>query len=248
VSLARSDRAMVFGSDAESYDRWRPSYPSEAVAWLIPERAAVVADVGAGTGKLTGSLLARGLRVEAVEPDHRMLDVLKRAHPRAQTHHAGADDLPLADASVDAVLAADAWHWFPFEAAVAETRRVLRPGGWLGLMWNVIAPIESREKELAGLDPGYRPKPDEEDTGPFPAEETETATFPWAWHSTPDAWCSYLRTKSVFVLMAEQEREERLHRAHALMTAACQASGSATAAVHHEVFCARWRPAMWGSP
>lgn len=234
------ERGTIFGLHAENYERWRPSYPAVAVEWLVPPRATVVADVGAGTGKLTGSLVAQGLRVEAVEPDQRMLDVLRRSHPQAQAHRAGADNLPLADASVDAVLSAGAWHWFPFEEAMAETRRVLRPGGWLGLMWNVAAPIDSWEQELAGLDPDYQPRRADIDGGPFPADETETATFRWAWHTTPDAWCSYLRTLSVFVLMTEQEREERLQRAHALVSAACESGG---AAVHHEVFCVRWRPA-----
>lgn len=233
------ERATIFGLDAENYDRWRPAYPATAVEWLVPEHATVVAEVGAGTGKFTGSLVARGLRVEAIEPDRRMLDVLQRTHPQAQAHHAGADKLPLADISVDAVLSASAWHWFPFEEAVAETRRVLRPGGWLGLLWNMPAPVEPWEEELAGLDPDYRVKRDYVDGGPFPADEMETATFPWTWHTTSDDWCSYLRTLSVFVLMTEQEREERLRRAHALVTAA---GGPGGAAVHHEAFCVRWHP------
>nr|WP_272956150.1 class I SAM-dependent methyltransferase [Actinopolymorpha rutila] len=201
--------------------------------------------MGAGTGKLTGALLARGLRVEAVEPDVRMLDVLRRVHPSARVHNAGAEELPLADACVDAVFAADAWHWFPFDSAVAQARRVLRPGGWLGLMWSMASPIEPWEKELAALDPSYAPQPEEATGGetPFPADETETATFRWTWRRTPDAWCSYLETLSAFVLMPEPERRERLREAHALVSGACRAVGPATAGIHHEVFCLRWRPA-----
>nr|WP_269091189.1 class I SAM-dependent methyltransferase [Actinopolymorpha cephalotaxi] len=211
---------------------------------MVPPGASVVADVGAGTGKLTGALLERGLRVEAVEPDVRMLDVLRRVHPRARTHNAGAEEIPLGDTSVDAVLAADAWHWFPFEQAVAQTRRVLRPGGWLGLVWSMAAPIEPWEKELAAVDPSYAPPPEEgaDDEGPFPAEETETATFRWVWRTTPGDWCSYLETLSVFVLMPARERGERLRRAHALVSGACRAAGSATAPVHHQAVCVRWRP------
>jgi SAM-dependent methyltransferase len=246
VELSRSDRATIFGLNAESYERWRPTYPANAVEWLVPAGANVVAELGAGTGKLTGALLDRRLRVEAVEPDVRMLGVLRRMHPSAHTHNAGAEVLPLADASVDAVLAADAWHWFPFEAAVAQTRRVLRPGGWLGLMWSMASPIEPWEKELASLDPSYAPRPEREDDGelPFPAEETTTATFPWVWRTTADAWCSYLRTLSAFVLMPEQKRAERLKRAHALVSAACRAEGSDTVAINHEAVCVRWRPSL----
>jgi len=138
--LAR--RARSFGAVAEAYERWRPAYPDVAVDWLVPPGAREVADVGAGTGKLTGLLLARGLQVTAVEPDEAMLGVLARVHPAAEARQAGADALPLADGAVDAVLVGQAWHWFPHARAAAEIRRVLRPGGWLGLVWNQTAPGE----------------------------------------------------------------------------------------------------------
>src|SRR5690349_1015015 len=69
-------RALTFGSMAEAYDRWRPTYPDVAVDWLAPTAPGYVADVGAGTGQLTGALLARGLSVAAVEPDPKMMAVL----------------------------------------------------------------------------------------------------------------------------------------------------------------------------
>lgn len=119
-------RATSFGRCAEEYALWRPSYPADAVEWLVPKAASHVADVGAGTGKLTGRLLERGLDVEAVERDPRMLAILQRLHPTARAHEASAEALPLANARVDAVLVADAWHWFPHDRAVEEVRRVLR--------------------------------------------------------------------------------------------------------------------------
>lgn len=122
-------RARVFGAHAEEYERWRPDYPAEAVAWLLPPGARRVADVGAGTGKLTAGLLAQGVEVVAVEPDPGMLAVLRRTYPAADAHLAGAERLPLPDRSVDAVTAGQAWHWFPPDRTVAEVRRVLRPGG-----------------------------------------------------------------------------------------------------------------------
>ena len=136
-------RALTFGRLAADYARFRPSYPREAVDWLVPDGATRVADVGAGTGQLTARLLERGLAVDAVEPDAAMLAELRRSCPGATAHHAGVEALPLPDASVDAVLVATAWHWFPFEEAVAEVRRVLRPGGWLGLVWNLVTPREA---------------------------------------------------------------------------------------------------------
>ena len=122
-----SARATSFGAWADEYDEWRPSYPDGAVEWLVPEHAARVVEVGAGTGKLTDRLVESGVPLEVVEPDGRMLEVISRRHPGLPVHEAGAADLPLADASVDAVVVADAWHWFPKEEAAAEVVRVLRP-------------------------------------------------------------------------------------------------------------------------
>ena len=115
TSVDRS-RALTFGQVADAYDRWRPGYPDEAVAWLAPPAPARVADVGAGTGKLSASLVARGLDVDAVEPDAAMLAVLTREVPAATPHQAPSDGLPFEDGSLDAVLVADAWHWFPVES------------------------------------------------------------------------------------------------------------------------------------
>ena len=129
VTNLDQNRALVFGEVAEEYARWRPTYPDQAVAWLARDARTVV-DLGAGTGQLTGALLDRGVTVHAVERDPRMLSVLGTQFPAAHRHESGADQIPLPDHSVDAVLSADAWHWFPVEATIAEVRRVLRPGGW----------------------------------------------------------------------------------------------------------------------
>lgn len=241
-------RALSFGKLAEEYARWRPGYPAEAVGWLASD-AAHVAEVGAGTGKLTAALVARGMVVEAVEPDPDMLAVLRRVCPGASAHLAAADALPLPDASVDAVLVADAWHWFPRDPAVAEVRRVLRPGGWLGLVWNVPTPVEDWELELAGLDPDRKGLDDDDgdDADPepppsFPLAETETATFPWTWELTPDHWRAYLATNSGVAAMGEAEREERLDRSRAVVARVCETTGRATVPLRHEAYCVRWRP------
>lgn len=110
-------RATAFGRYARDYDRWRPAYPDAAVDWLLPSAATRVADVGAGTGKLTGMLVARGLQVDAVEPDGDMLAVLQERWPQVRPHRAGADALPLDDASVDAV------GWAAELAALDSRRR-----------------------------------------------------------------------------------------------------------------------------
>jgi SAM-dependent methyltransferase len=80
-----------------------------------------------------------------------MLAVLARNNPDARRHQSDSTSIPVEDGSLDAVLVADAWHWFDAEATTAELRRVLKPGGWLGLVWNVVsAPVEPWEFELAG--------------------------------------------------------------------------------------------------
>ena len=129
--------ASSFGAAADQYQRGRPEYPALAVEWLIPRRAKRVLDLAAGTGKLTRSLVAAGLRVTAVEPSAGMREQLAAAVPGAVVLAGTAEKIPLADASVDAVVVAHAWHWFDAALAVPEIARVLVPGGTLSLVWNM---------------------------------------------------------------------------------------------------------------
>lgn len=142
MSAEHERRARSFGGVADAYDRGRPSYPDEAVAWLVgaPDRTqapATVLELGAGTGKLTERLVALGHDVHATEPDEAMLAVLRRRLPDVRTAATGAEEIPAADASVDVVVVAQAFHWFDHERALPEIARVLRPGGHLALVWNV---------------------------------------------------------------------------------------------------------------
>jgi SAM-dependent methyltransferase len=129
-------QANSFGAVAAVYERGRPSYPAEAIDWLIPAQARRVADVGAGTGKLTRQLRERGLDVIAVEPSAGMREELRRAVPGVRVLAGTAEQIPLADGTVDVVIVAQAWHWVDPERAVPEVARVLAPGGRLALMWN----------------------------------------------------------------------------------------------------------------
>lgn len=126
-----------FGKAAQDYDKARPTYPVDAVAWAIPEGATAVADVGAGTGKLTGSLIAPGRTVYAVEPDEVMLDTLSQRFAGVDARIGTAEQIPLGDNTLDAVIFGQAWHWVDVAAASREVARVLRPDGQLGLIWNI---------------------------------------------------------------------------------------------------------------
>jgi SAM-dependent methyltransferase len=131
---------LSFDSVVDAYERSRPGYAPDAVAWLA-ERLAIepgrrVLDLAAGTGKLTRQLLPLGAEVVAVEPGDEMRAMLERVVPGAQALAGSAEAIPLPDASVDAITVAQAFHWFQVEEALAEMHRVLRPGGGIALLWN----------------------------------------------------------------------------------------------------------------
>ncbi len=125
-----------FAQVADAYERGRPGYPDEAVRWLAGDAAADVVDLGAGTGKLTRSLLAAGHRVTAVEPLAEMRAELEAAVPGVTVLEGRAEAIPLPDGSADVVACAQAFHWFDHAVALPEIARVLRPGGRLASVWN----------------------------------------------------------------------------------------------------------------
>lgn len=130
------DRARSFDRVAVEYERTRPSYPAGVLDVVPVEVGATVLDLGAGTGKLTRVLTARYRRVFAVEPLDGMRGILEEVVPAAESSSGSAESIPLPDAAVDAVFAAQAFHWFANDKAVTEIARVLRPGGVLCLIWN----------------------------------------------------------------------------------------------------------------
>ncbi len=146
--------ARGFDTSGERYDRGRPDYPDAAIELLLDELGspARVVDVGAGTGKLTRPLLARGLEVIAVEPAAAMRELLTAT----EVHDATAESLPIPDGSVDAVVAGQAFHWFATAQALAEFARVLIPAGRLGLVWNRRDLQQPLQRELGALMAPYR--------------------------------------------------------------------------------------------
>ena len=132
--------AEGFAAGAETYVRGRPEYPPQALDWLRNDigltAGKTAIDLGAGTGKFSKVVKATGARVIAVDPVVQMLDRLRRDVPGVEAIVGHAEHIPLTAESVDAVLCAQSFHWFATPAAVAEIRRVLKPGGVLGLIWN----------------------------------------------------------------------------------------------------------------
>jgi ubiquinone/menaquinone biosynthesis C-methylase UbiE len=155
VSELQHPEARSFEQVAAEYEQTRPSYPPEAVAWFAEKLGigdeSVVLDLGAGTGKLTRQLVGLAGKVIAVEPGPEMLAQLELAVPEAVALLGAAEAIPLADDSVDAVTCGQSFHWFRREEAVPEIHRVLRPGGGLGLIWNLRDPDDELQQELTLL-------------------------------------------------------------------------------------------------
>jgi SAM-dependent methyltransferase len=143
-----SRRRTAFGSAAQDYANGRPYYPREALEWCAPAGATSALDLGAGTGILTAGLLDLGLDVTSVEP----LGAMRALIPSgARALDGNAEAIPLADASVDAVFVGQAWHWFDPALALVETRRVLRPGGTMALMWNLLDTDYDLSRQVADI-------------------------------------------------------------------------------------------------
>lgn len=141
--MNKLDSTQRFSNRVEDYVRYRPDYPPALLAWLRDEYGVdpgwLVADVGAGTGISSKMFLDAGLRVIAVEPNAPMRAAAEQwlgDNERFRAVDGRADATGLADASVDLVSVAQAFHWFDPEATRREFRRILRPGGLAAIYWN----------------------------------------------------------------------------------------------------------------
>jgi SAM-dependent methyltransferase len=135
--MVHPSAATGFARSVEAYERARPEYPPEAIAWLAEELdlrpGRTVVDLAAGSGKLTRPLAQLGCEVIAIEP---VAEMRAAIGPTARALDGTAEAIPLPDDSADAVTVGQAFHWFDGPKALAEIARVLRPGGALALIWN----------------------------------------------------------------------------------------------------------------
>ncbi|MER7861124.1 MULTISPECIES: class I SAM-dependent methyltransferase [Amycolatopsis] len=213
-------RAASFGAKAADYAAHRPDYPEKALAWGLagaagaPER---VLDLAAGTGKVSEGLLALGVTVTAVEPDEKMLAELTRTLPAVTPLIGTAEEIPLPDGAVDAVVVGQAVHWFDLDRAYPEMARVLRPGGVVAALWNHDDESAGWLAELNALIKtsmsrrwlsDYESLPRHEAFEPF-----EKKTFGHKQPRTAETLVATLATHSHILVAPAEEREAKLRTA-----------------------------------
>ncbi|MFE9576985.1 class I SAM-dependent methyltransferase [Nocardia sp. NPDC006044] len=225
--------ASSFGTAAAAYAEHRPDYAQAAVRWA---RAGApgprVLDLGAGTGKLTATLLDSGAEVVAVEPDSAMLAELRQALPGVRALGGSAESIPLPDASVDAVLAGNAMHWFDMDVAGPEIARVLAPGGVLAGLWNVMDDGVDWVAELArisgsaAIGPRDTPASWRAETAEMYLPKSgaaarfgspEQAEFAHGQVRTADSLVATLATRAGMLVMPDRERGAALDRIRAFL-------------------------------
>jgi SAM-dependent methyltransferase len=221
--------ASSFGRAAIAYAEHRPDYAPAAVRWALEHAAGGrVLDLGAGTGKLSATLVALGFDVIAVEPDQAMLAELHHALPDVRAVPGSAEAIPLPDASVVAVLAGNALHWFDMSIAGPEIARVLASDGILAGLWNVIDDrVEwvdglRRVSGSAAIGPRDRLSswrgatqaahiPDDGLVTPR-FGRAEQAEFPHGQRRTADSLVATIATRAGLLVMPERERDATLVR------------------------------------
>jgi ubiquinone/menaquinone biosynthesis C-methylase UbiE len=232
-----------FGTAAAAYAEHRPDYAEAAIRWALEpvssRRPLRVLDLAAGTGKLTASLISLGADVTAVEPDPGMLAEFRRQLPAVRALPGHAEEIPLPDASVDAVLAGQAMHWFDMDRALPEIARVLTPGGVLAGLWNVdddrvgwVAEFAEMSKRKASITllrwreegaKSWQERLTETGRGLF--GQAQATEFDHGQARTADSLLATIATHSNFLVMEETERAALLGQVRDFLHARPETSG-----------------------
>lgn len=166
---------------ASAYERGRPEYLPEAVNFLLKtlkiSSGKTVVDLGAGTGKFTRLLAADGVKLIAVEPVEGMRRFFTSLLPGIEILAGTAESIPLAEASVDVVVAAQAFHWFQGESSLQEIHRVLKPDGYLGMIWNMRDKSVEWITQITKLIDSYQGSTPRYKSGQWQRAFNETALF-----------------------------------------------------------------------
>jgi SAM-dependent methyltransferase len=222
------ERRLSFGGVAELYDRSRPSYPAALIDEVIefagdPPRAL---EVGAGTGKATVLFVARGVRVQAIEPSAEMAAIARRNAPEASIEESDFERFAAGDARFPLIYSAQAWHWVDPAVGYPKARDLLEPGGALALFWNrqlwerslvreELRAAYARTAPQFGTEPG--PMHPDTDTDPelwgdwepelrasagFASHERRGYT--WTQQYSSAEYCSLLQTHSDHILLGPE--------------------------------------------
>lgn len=243
------NHALSFGAAAAGYAAVRPTYPAEALDWVLEgltggfgERRLRAADVGAGAGALTARLVERGLEVVAVDPDPKMLAQLHVDVPGVPTFVGSAEQLPLPDASVDLLVLGQAWHWVDPVRGSAEVGRVLAPGGRLGLLWNQRDTQEPWVAALGGMldsAPHMAARVEDPRIGaPLVGAERRT-TSRWTHDLSPEEVVGLAASRSAVLTAAPQEQRRVLDAVRELLATHPDTAGRDSIPVPYTTTC--WR-------
>ena len=204
------ERAASFAGVADAYARFRPTYPDNAVSWLVGTSPGRVLELGAGTGKLTAAISGLGHDVIATDPLAEMLRHVKKAAPAAHRVVGRAEHIALPSSSVDVVVAGQSFHWFDRDRALMEIARVLRPGGALALAWNegdFKVPWVKKLFTLVGMSPSDDDDP-VEGSDLFATSDRKVFRHWQQFHR--DSLIGFVSSQSYTALLGASERETLL--------------------------------------
>lgn len=214
----------AFARGGDRYQRLRPGYPDDVVDWLVagvPDGGRAV-DVGAGTGKLTTALVARGFEVEAVDPSPDMLAQLRQQLPSVRLTVGSGEDTHVETGTADLVTFAQSWHWIEPAAGAAEIQRILKPSGRVSWVWNFLDVRVPWVAELADIWHTLAAAEATDATRHAPIltsafEPVESRSFDWQQRMSRSDLAALVTTRSYYLNAPESTQRELRERADSFL-------------------------------